>query len=105
MFHTMWNGTIFGTTLLDQPPPDSELLTIVSRLLRTSLPGSWRVDEAPSAGRRPDGALTITAPDGSAALIAVETKRRLDPKDVPQLLAQRNRDETAAQLLVAAPFL
>lgn len=105
IFHSMWNKGISGTIVADEPPLASELLTIVRETLETCLPGTWAVTISRPKESSPDAILTILAPDGSAARVAVALKRRVDPKDVPQLLDQHGHPEAADRLLVAAPFL
>jgi len=101
----MWNKGIYGTTIAEEPPLASELLTILDEALEDCLPAAWHVDMRLPQEFGAAALLTISAPDGSAARVAVVTKRRVDPRDVPQLLEQHHPYGTADALLVAAPFL
>ncbi len=105
IFHAMRNKGIPGTIIADEPPLKSELLTILREALKACLPAAWDVNISIPKEFSPDAILTIIAPDGSAARVAVEMKRHVDPKDVPQLLDQHSHHEAVDRLLVAAPFL
>jgi hypothetical protein len=76
--------------------------------LETRLPADWRLtlEQAPAydRGRRVDALLTVRAPDGNAAVLAVEVKASVEPKDVPFVVEQLVRS-TDARPFVVAPFL
>jgi hypothetical protein len=98
MFHDMWNGPTSATTLLQ----------VLTELLRERLPASWQLCSQPLLGARrlrQDYVLTIGAPDGTRADVAVEVKSSLEPADVPRVLDQLARYGTAQNFLVAAPFI
>jgi hypothetical protein len=107
MFHVMWNEDISGTKARAEPPHGAELVALVYKMLRTQFPPSWHLDtiRAKSGSHDPDIKLALAAPDGTKTSIAVEVKRRVDPRDVPHLLDQHSRDRTADALPIAAPFL
>ena len=65
---------------------EANILTRGGKLLDQRLPAGWRQKLLPI--RRPreaDAVLRILGPDGSEALLSVEVKRRLNPRDVPEL--------------------
>jgi len=68
--------------------------------IRKRLPPGW------SAEIRPNGdepMLRLEAPDGRAAILAVEARRGVQPRDIPNLL--RRFAERGQPLLLIAPFL
>ncbi len=103
----MRNKAIPGTEVREEPPHGAELVATIYRMLRAQFPPSWHLDtiRAKSGSHDPDIKLALAAPDGTKTSIAVEVKRRVDPRDVPRLLDQHSRDRTADALLIAAPFL
>lgn len=70
------------------------------RLLRDRLPSAWLVEREPIApgGRRLDAVLALTTPDGRVIAIAVEVKRRVEPRDVDRIV-------DILQSLAGAPFV
>ena len=86
-------------------PLESELLTIVREALQDSFPTGWDVLVAPAPEPPLDAWLTIAAPDGGVARLAVEMKRRVNPRDVQGLLDRYQRQQIANDLLVIAPFI
>lgn len=107
IFHVMRNRVISGTEVPEEPPHGAELVALIYKMLRTQFPPSWHLDtiRRKSGSHAPDIKLALAAPDGTKTSIAIEVKRRVDPRDVPQLLDQHSRDRSADALLVAAPFL
>ena len=82
-------------------------IAMAANVLRERLPLDWQVNVAIAprlANARPDGIITVRSPDGSAADIVVEYKRRLDPANVDAALSQLAR-WPRAQPMVMAPFL
>lgn len=80
---------MLGTT--DPRPTERQLLSTLTELLTERLPVDWKVDlemEPSVPGRRVDGVLTITSPDGSLARLAVETRSSLYPRDAYSLSDQ-----------------
>ena len=75
--------------------------------LRRRLPTGWKAEVArPRRGiAGADGYLRVAAPDRKAALIAVETRRRLEPRAARELAAQLRRAPADTPVLVVAPYL
>lgn len=73
--------------------------------LRGRLPAGWGVTVEEPGANKLDGILRIEAADGSSAAMAIEQKRRLDPRDVPRAILQLQRQAGACPLLFVAPFL
>jgi hypothetical protein len=91
----------------------TEALSAKSRIaaavntLRERVPRGWRVDaavEPDTAEGRPDGIITVGAPDGTTADVVIEYRTRVDPADVGPALSQLGR-WPKAQPMVMAPFL
>ncbi len=109
----MAGPTIEGSeTRFDDAPPERELDVLRRALtaLKQGLPDTWRawVDERPEAGSGgPDAFVTLTAPDGTHALLVVEAKRLLTTRDVPAVLEQlrrvteRSTEDPAIPMVVA----
>lgn len=100
IFHVMRN-TVFSGITTARKAVDS---------LRRLLPPDWGLRVQRFSERRPDAILELQAPDGGQALIVVEAKSSLEPRDVPRLVAQlrhyvESAQLTGASLLVAAPYL
>jgi hypothetical protein len=85
-------------------------------VLRTLLPTNWFVDieRKPAIPTdaygitRPDAVMTIRSPDGAEAIVVIEAKLRLNPRDVPAVVSQLRRYQEALREtsgLVIAPFL
>ncbi len=78
--------------------------------LRSRLPQAWRVDVI---GREsyipgPDALVRIEAPSGPAAILAIEVKRRLDPREVDPLVSRfemRRYEGKDTTLVVVSRFL
>ena len=92
----MWNEPFAGISLLRQ----------IEERLRASLPAGWSLSATTERGsrRQPDAVLELSAPSGPRASIAIATKQRIEPRDVPNVLEQL-RVTGARNLLAAAPFL
>jgi hypothetical protein len=79
--------------------------------LREQLPSNWQVDDAPQAFDRSqvDGGLTLRAPDGTSATIALEAKQTVTPRDAESALSGPARSLRAlpahVPLLIVAPWL
>lgn len=87
--------------------------------LRSALPAAWSItsDLQPSRGGsrayRPDARLTIAAPDGARAVVLIECKGVVAPRDVASVADQLDAYASAAQeggwaaggALLAAPFI
>jgi hypothetical protein len=78
--------------------PDNMLLQEGIRELRRRLPPGWSLSER-------DATAEITAPDGRTGVIVLETKARLDPKRVPDLLEATRDARTLGGLVVVARYL
>ena len=89
LFHVMRNTVLPGT---------GELGTTL-RLVAERLPPSWRLARTPSGS----SAVSLRAPDGTTARLAVLRRRKLEPKDVLTLRAASKGDLRGT--LVTAPFL
>jgi hypothetical protein len=75
------------------------------RELRRLLPSGWTVAEPKPAPAPIDGVARLTAPDRSAGQIAVETRARLDPKDVVPLVEAARAARPQVPLVVVARYL
>lgn len=71
------------------------LLRSVEQTIRSVLPASWSTSiDLQSAlagskrGHRPDALLTITAPDGTSAVVLIECKDAVSPRDVASIASQ-----------------
>jgi hypothetical protein len=84
--------------------------------LRTMLPANWLVEleqdpTIPAIAKmviRPDALMTIRAPDGNEAVVVIEARPQLSPRDVPSVTSQLRRYQEAldgAPGLVTASFL
>ena len=72
--------------------------------LRERLPSGWLVDRA-TAPKGIDTCIRITAPDKKSGLLAVETKRRLEPRGVLELIAKQKNLPASVTPFVFAPYL
>ncbi|TDI47136.1 MAG: hypothetical protein E2P02_03910 [Acidobacteria bacterium] len=68
--------------------------------MRDRLPPGWSVELRSESG---EPVLSLQAPDGRAAELAVVARRRVLPRDVPNLLRQATG--RAQRLLLVGPFL
>lgn len=109
----MRNSIIFGTELpADGRLLDQQLFKELDKTLRARLPSTWALNimfeqiRLPERHGRVDAVIDIRPPDGVKGRILVEAKRRVDPKDVYQVVAQlRTYMEPGDTPLVVAPFL
>lgn len=77
----------------------------VLKRLAERLPPGWRIKSGAGATLGgPDAIVELSAPDGSAAKLAIEFKDRVEPRSVPFLLS-RSQAEPARIRVLAAPFL
>lgn len=70
---------------------ETDVLRALDAAFRERLPEGWEMSMAPGerVGRNiADAVLTVTAPDGSRGVVAVEAKMRVDGRDVQGVLAQ-----------------
>jgi hypothetical protein len=75
--------------------------------LKAALPDDWSVSVRDSDRRfssRPNALLAIEDPDGTSAVVAVEVKRNVQPRDIERMLAQVRRYPADAALIMA-PYL
>lgn len=86
-----------------RPPSDSELLTWVQGRLAGLLPADWTAAPIDDISGRPDLALEVRAPDGTAGRLAFEAKSVAEPKELLSMVNQLRR--YAATPIVVAPFL
>ena len=111
-----------------KPISETELVRGLLETLRGLLPKGWTLQEperevlrASSSGgptpwlwadlpeprqrpRRVDAILTIGAPGGEESRIVIEVKKKLDPRDVPTVVAQVKR-ELNEPLLIVCPYV
>lgn len=84
---------------------DINLLREGLRQLQSRLPSGWRVSEPQAAASPIDGTAKLTAPDRRVRRIALQAKRRLDPKSVLQVTESAEAARTTGPLVVVAPYL
>lgn len=109
MFHVSRNNGISGT---------AELADAFKEAVRSLLPFTWSVhlDLQPRAAgsrRRPDAQLVISAPDGTSAVVLVECKGVVVPRDIAgaaqqieaYAAARSDRDPPVRGMVLAAPFV
>lgn len=77
---------------------ESEILSTVERLLKARLPAGWSA-YVRDADRGHDGRLVVEGADGTQAVWAIETKRRVFPRDIPFLA-----DGLSTPLLLAVSY-
>jgi hypothetical protein len=78
-------------TVTSPRPSESQLLPRLRELLEERLPSEWDFElqtERADRDRNVDGVLTIGAPDGTTARIAVETRASLYPRDAYAMSSQ-----------------
>ena len=85
---------------------DNSLIRRIAERLAARLPPGWRLSEGPSRARAgpTDALLTITSPTQKMASLFVETKSRLEPREVDDLAATV-RPTVDQPVLIIAPFL
>jgi hypothetical protein len=108
-----WNFEMEETQLTEE----GRIIQKTTALMRQLIPAGWLVEATvaePTPGTprqtqaRPDATMTLRAPDGTSATIAVEARRSLSPRDVDRVFVvfARLRMLTAkASALVVAPWL
>ena len=66
---------------------EANTVTRGGRLLEQRLPAGWtqKISSVRPARQQPDAVLRLVSPDGVEALLAVEVKARLFPRDIPEL--------------------
>ncbi|MDQ3092168.1 MAG: MarR family transcriptional regulator [Actinomycetota bacterium] len=84
------------TEYSEQPPPEREtdVLRRTLSLLGARLPGDWGVvieEDVQLDGASVDAVVTLSAPDGTEALLVVEAKRLIAPRDLPVVLDKLSR--------------
>lgn len=94
----------------EQSPPerDSDVLRLALDVFQSCLPEMWSCRIDPGARRDGvvlDAIVTVEAPDGSSAVLAVEAKRLVATRDVPEQLAQLRSQISRAGLADAVPML
>ena len=83
-----------------------EILDSVERVLRGTLPGDWQVTSVQQPRpRSADLVLTITSPAGDVAVVLVEVKSAVEPRDVDSVAEQIKAFGPSDAAVVAAPFL
>ncbi|MCE6994424.1 hypothetical protein LZG04_06325 [Saccharothrix sp. S26] len=97
-----------------------QLLSLVEQALLCTLPPTWSIaldHDVPRAGARrgdrPDGAVTITAPDGTKVGVLIECKAAVVPRDVASVAERLHLyanvaaadDRRIGGALLAAPFV
>ena len=95
-----------------QPPSETWIAREVERLLAERIPPGWTLGtrtEVPSNGFRVDLLVEIASPTGEAAVLAVETKRTLESRDLSPAIRQISEISAtlpgnAGPVLVAAYF-
>ena len=74
--------TSFARSSPSEPTTESDLLSLVERVLTTRLPRGWSLEVAHEpqleTNLRPDLIINISAPDGTSTQLVVEAKRSLD---------------------------
>jgi len=111
MFRVSRNGGKHGTT---------ELVGAAELALRAALPSAWSVaadhrvvEVGARPGERPDAQFVITAPDGANALVLVECKGVVVPRDIARVAQQTaayasavaGRGVRGVAVMLAAPFI
>ena len=98
MLRVMRNTAYLGNTLFDQAVED----------LRSRLPDSWRITPSKLTVEptfHVDAWLTIRGPDGTSAVLLVEVKRRVSPRQaaeaVSQLIEASQEAQVAGVLLIS----
>lgn len=84
-----------GRKLSEGPVSVPEMISAVEAMLRDRLPASWGVaveQTGDSPLWSPDALIRLRAPSGSTLTVAVETKRLVEPRDVPRLRERLDRE-------------
>lgn len=91
-----------------EPIREIDVLRRALEGLRSDLPKSWRwqVEEGAAAqDGRIDALVTIAAPDGQKAILAVEAKRVVASRDLPSMMSQLERSIAKAGLTDTCPLI
>lgn len=91
-----------------EPIREIDVLRSALEGLRRDLPKSWRwqVEEGAAAqDGRIDALVTIAAPDGQKAILAVEAKRVVASRDLPSMMSQLERSLAKAGLTDTCPLI
>lgn len=96
MFRVSRNREISGTS-------EVELVRSAAEAIRQALPGTWTLDVdphpariGPRSVRDPDAVFTIVAPDGTSAIVLVECKGVVAPRDVANVAREVDAYANAA---------
>jgi hypothetical protein len=92
---------------------ETQIMRQVDELITRAVPKSWstKLEREPGKdGRRPDGVLSITGPDGATATFVIEVKRSVTPQSLLQAIQQLDTyidalDATPAVPVIAARYL
>lgn len=85
---------------------EAALISALLAMLKTRMPPSWQARLGPrSKTKASDAVVSIDGPDGSKAQIVVETKRWLDPKEIPSVLYQARAFAKGRPLCIVSTFL
>ena len=90
-----------------QPPTERQVARQVERLLADRIPSGWTLRvraEAPANRHRVDLLAEIVSPAGETAVLAVEIKRTLEPRDISRAVEQLSTI-TAGALPRAVPVV
>ncbi|MDQ6748494.1 MAG: hypothetical protein M3010_10380 [Candidatus Dormibacteraeota bacterium] len=95
---------------METPTTEGELVDAAVRVLTLRLPSAWSIDKQPSAGDPEVCDLVFKSPNtGSQALVLVEAKNDVTPRDVETLIGgpwRRWRKQTGNHpILVVAPYM
>jgi hypothetical protein len=94
--------------LSEESTTEVEILRSALAGMSENLPKTWRWRVEESARRRGmsfDALVTITAPDGQRAVLAVEAKRLVASRDISPMLEQLRSNSSRAQLFDAIPLV
>ncbi|WP_147447676.1 helix-turn-helix domain-containing protein [Solirubrobacter pauli] len=91
-----------------RPESELDLLRSVERRVAERMPRSWSVSmdrEVSSGPGRLDGVLIVRAPDHQTAIIPVEAKLAVSPRDLPLMLEQVRRLVAEDPAMTAPPLI
>lgn len=86
------------------PPTPRELISLLEAELAATLPSGWQTEVGDRSPSGADAVLRLTGPDGRAAFLPIETKNRLDARDVlfvREDLAARQSSQRAGCIVLA----
>jgi hypothetical protein len=86
-----------------QSPSDVQVLNEVQERISQLLPATWIAEPSTKAAGWADLAFDLRGPDGSSGRMVILAKSAVEPKQVPDLVAQMN--ELVGEPVLAAPFL